>query len=617
MKITTTVTANRTKTDTATVELSVRQRQVRDHLAATLPKPDSSLYRLDQDASQPETVPALGAVFCHWGHSERQLAATRKGLEAFRSMRPRPARTILVEAQFDGIPDLYDFGDRLDYFALTLPDSSEGLFLKESLWNFGAAKLLADQDITKLLFLDADVVFCDPSALASLSATLDACDLAQPFSWAYYADQGDGWEAHRLNPSTCRAWLDTGKAEGHCGFGVAMTREFWGRLGGGFEPVSSVGGDTWFWQRVFGGRRRPFLKRHACYNYGNIRGMGMFPFPRIGCPGETVAHLYHGRLRARLYGGQRVISRACTSSPGEDLDSGANGIPTWADTPGGRLGQKCQLELAAIKEERETPAEYTDENVAARAVYDKFAMEEYGNIDADHPLVVACCYRAGGPYTPAHVRLVRDLWAKYCQTKHTFICLSDTPIDGVATIPLKSTAAQTPYYYSQIELYRSDLYPKGASVLLTDLDAFPIREFSMHRCPLGHIYMGMELHNWYLSNRVVWNGGVVYFRGDFGFIINQFLLEQLRCDAGQPWFTFISSQEWVAGCLYRAGIVIEDILAHLQLEFYDNNGICEPHTTLMHFLYKPKPWELKTCPDWLPEIVWKAGGATAYSTANQ
>jgi hypothetical protein len=557
----------------------------------------------------PGSIPELAIVMCHWGQSPAQVKASQDGLQAMLAMVPS-AHIVFVEAQFPGDPPRIDTADpgitRVD---IALGELQRGMFLKEALWNVGARRALLGPAVTKLLFIDADCTYCHQGALQSVSKTLDDCDVCSAHAYSYYVDQPD---LPGLQRSVCWAWLRDGKADGHAGFTVGMTREFFDRIGG-FPVITTVAGDTWFWFRVFGKRRRTFTSWNAPHNYGNIEAYGLFPFPRIGATVEAIFHRPHGTMKNRLYGARRVISRATTNRLFDDRRINAQGLPEWLDTPGARLARQCQLRLSQAVADDSIGA-YP--NATARRIYDRLAEQEYGAIDADHPLVIATSFRGGGPYTHRHVTMLRDLFATYCKTPHSFLCVTDDDIEGVDCRPFVSSAAVTPYYYCQLELFRSDLYPPNASVLTCDLDAIPVKDFTMHRAPSGSMAMGMELHNWSLSNRTVWNGGVCYFRGDYGHILDDYIAEFASKGSDHPWFTFISSQEYAAGNLYKHGKRIDDLLAHLSFEFYDGKNYSpRAETAFVHFLWQPKPWGINPRPDWLPEIAHTAGGAGAYQTA--
>ena len=590
--------------------LNAEQMQTRHLVRERLLAGNLSPLRINENGKY-YVIEDMAVVVCFWGQNDLYTAAVRKALACLVDMAPF-ATIFFVEAQFTEDSFVFEsFSDKLNYTRIALEDGHRGMFMKECLWNIGAKKALENSSITKILFLDADCSYIHQDALKNVSETLDTCDVCSGHSYSYYSDQTDSPAAVGLKESVCLAWLEGGKADGHSGFSLGMTRAFFDRIDG-LPAFPTLAGDTWFWLSVFGLKRRTMQSYQAPYNYGNITGMGLFPFPTIGCSGEIICHHWHGTMKNRLYFARRIISRATTTAIFEDRKIDENGLQVWSDTAGAKIARECHLELDAAVAKDAIP---DDQCAFARNIYNTIAEKHYGSIDEEHPLVISTAFRAGGPYTKNHVVLLRDLFAKFCLTPHTFVCVTNEKIDGVDCRPFITAENETPYYYCQLELYRKDLYPKNASVLTCDLDAIPIRPFTMHRCPDGTISMGHELHNWNLSLRVVWNGGVTYFNGDFGYILDDFINESKVNGPSHPFFTFISSQEYMAGNLYKHGVAIHDLLAHLPFEFYCAQSFNPQSTTaLVHFLFQPKPWTLKNRPSWLPQEAFSAGGGGAYQS---
>lgn len=582
---------------------------------------------LETDTNVTPIVEDLAVIVCLWGQNEEQIKAAKVGLKALiNTSNPTPKHIVVVEAQMP--EEAYHLDkitnklveDQVIYLKEELCDDNKNMFVKEPMWNIGAKYLIENHPyIEKFIFLDIDCVFCNATWAISCTEALNEFDVISPHSFSYYSDQDDNLFTRSLQPSVGESWLQIGRGDGHAGFGIGMTKDFYVNRIEEIPTATVLGGDTWFWFLVFGHSRREFWRLNAVYNYGNITGYGMLPFPKVGATGETIVHIYHGKMNTRFYGGKRVISRACTTVPYEDIGYIDNyKLPVWNKEPAGILIKNCIQELKDWEADEKNANVHIDENVLCRNIYDKVSEDFYGSIDEEHPLIIATSLRSGGPYTRRHVLLIRDLYKKYCLTPHKFMCISDIEIgDGVETIPFEMTTKEAPYYYCQIELFRN-IYPKNASVLTTDLDAIPIREFTMHRAPENEMSMGMELHNWPLCIRTLWNGGITYFRGDFEFAYKAYRDRTRKGGKHQPFFSFISSQEFVNGELYAHGHAITDLLSHLQFEFYQKPGCgVLPHSKLVHFLFKPKPWDLPQCPDWLPMEAWSVGGGTAYETAKE
>lgn len=555
--------------------------------------------------SYPEFDEKMTADFaliqCHFGNEARQLEATRRAIGAMAESNPRPSEWMLIEAQNEGDkPLLSELAKSLeiDYLFVSVPERSQGIFLKEALWNIGARRVRSES----LVFIDSDIIMCNRAWAHHVERALDAFDFGSPHGFAYYAetppDETDQDYNHIFKSSGCATMTNDGY--GHPGFGLFMRRSLFDHIGG-LPCLSSAGGDSWIWYRIVGHFRRPYTLFRLPYNAPFIYNFGLRPMPRIGSTQEVCCHVDHGAKQDRQYQAQALIGRWCTTMPFEDLTfNPRTSLPEWQDNYAGRIHQKARAEFMRRKAGLTTPQAMT----LAREIYEKHALEEYGAIDDEHPLIIATSLRSGDKYGAEHVLMLRDLFAKYCRTPHEFWCFSDIEINGVKTVPLVSTHSQTPYFYVQLELFRN-VYPKGASVLTCDLDAVPIREFTMHRCPKNQISMGWEQHNWPHNNRCIWNGGMSYFRGDFSFIFEDFMCRN-AAEQMPSLFAFISSQEFMNGSLYRHGHITHDILAHICMEFYKGNGkIDVTPSTIVHFLGMEKPWDLKQKPEWLPHLAWR------------
>ena len=556
--------------------------------------------------SYPEFDKKMTAGFaliqCHFGKEEKQLKATTRAIEAMAESNPRPSEWLLVEAQNEGEePLLSELAKSLeiDYLFVPVPEKSQGIFIKEALWNIGARRVKSDN----LVFIDSDIIMCNRAWAHHVERAMDDFDFGSPHGFAYYAEtpsnETDPDYNHIFKSSGCATMTNDGY--GHPGFGLFMRRSLFDHIGG-LPCLSSAGGDSWLWYRIAGHCRRPYTLFRLPYNAPFIYNFGIRPTPKIGSTQEVCCHIDHGAKQYRQYQAQALIGRWCTTMPFEDLTFNQDtGLPEWRDNYAGRVHQKARAEFMGRKDGLTVPQAMT----LAREIYDRYALEECGEIDDDHPLIIATSLRSGDKYGAEHVLMLRDLFAKYCRTPHEFWCFSDIEINGVKTVPLVSTHSQTPYFYVQLELFRN-VYPKGASVLTCDLDAIPIREFTMHRCPENQISMGWEQHNWPQNNRCIWNGGMTYFRGDFSFIFDDFMCNSDADEQMPSLFAFISSQEFMCGSLYRHGHIPHDILAHICMEFYKGNGkIDVTPSTIVHFLGLEKPWDLKQKPEWLPYLAWR------------
>ena len=196
-----------------------------------------------------------------------------------------------------------------------------------------------------------------------------------------------------------------------------MTRAFFDRIGG-LPAFPTLAGDTWFWLSVFGLKRRTMQSYQAPYNYGNITGMGLFPFPTIGCSGEIICHHWHGTMKNRLYFARRIISRATTTAIFEDRKIDENGLQVWSDTAGAKIARECHLELDAAVAKDAIPDD-------PMRICKEYLQHDCRKALRKHRRRAPACHfnrfpRAGGPYTKTTSFCLRDLFAKFCLTPHTF-----------------------------------------------------------------------------------------------------------------------------------------------------------------------------------------------------
>jgi len=93
------------------------------------------------------------------------------------------------------------------------------------------------------------------------------------------------------------------------------------------------------------------------------------------------------------------------------------------------------------------------------------------------PLTVICVFWKGKfrnrPYKAEWVRRLKNMVERHAP-EHRFVCLSNSEVDGVETIPLKD---DLPGWWSKIELFRSDL-PIDGRCLYLDLDCLVVGDLN-------------------------------------------------------------------------------------------------------------------------------------------
>jgi hypothetical protein len=87
---------------------------------------------------------------------------------------------------------------------------------------------------------------------------------------------------------------------------------------------------------------------------------------------------------------------------------------------------------------------------------------------------VVTVFRSGGDFTPHHVRVLREQVFEHSPAGTEFVCLSDTPIPGVKTLPL---LYKWPRFWAKMEMFSPTL---TGDFLFMDLDTAvigPIDDF--------------------------------------------------------------------------------------------------------------------------------------------
>jgi hypothetical protein len=179
---------------------------------------------------------------------------------------------------------------------------SSSLFHKERL-----CKLLERRvpwRFSKLLFLDADIIFARPTWYADLSRALNTYEVVQPFSSACWLDPT---YKEVLDERLSVLFMDRTKPYNpayHPGFGWAFRRS-WFRKNGFFEYGITGSGDTlsasaWLTTEFIPG----YVKQALKPAYAEYKSR---PAPSIGCIEGTIYHLWHGSRKNRKYQERHVI----------------------------------------------------------------------------------------------------------------------------------------------------------------------------------------------------------------------------------------------------------------------------------------------------------------------
>lgn len=570
---------------------------------ANIRRPDgtNAVYTGKPDYTLPPKQPGLALVLAHYGTDMARTMAHCDALAIIRQSRPMPAKVIIVEAVDAGGEASFADIKGIEHIRRDLDKRSDGMWQKEALWTIGAQAAFTDPDIKAVVWLDMDTTFASPAWAKTVMERIGAGEFGQPADVFYYADQPDAAK-YGLGGllEGCASRAVRGVKGGFPGLNWACTRDFFfDRLAGRLPCLSSGSGDSWLWTLLRGEKQMEGEPFYAMTK--PLRG-GMKPRPRFFSCGLLAVHHYHGMMTSRTYSARRIFPRAAAPAPGEDVYYRDDGIAMWPNTPGGRIMAKAvpeYLDMVRDKDKRGRPVA----QVEARAIYDRHARREYGAIDAANPLVIATVLRSGGLYDARHVQWLKAQFEAHCQAPFSFVCLSDTAIEGVDTIPLITDVRKAGDTLCQVEYFRPGIFPAASSVLCVDLDTVVYGDFTPHRCPEGGLFIGREVNNWYKSVWATWNCGLMYWRGDLSMIFRRFLSDTHCGGQYSPGWQCIGTQEFITAAARAGGTYPLDIEAHFCTRFYNGNPDTIPSCTqILQFPGTPKPWDLDPRPAWCPEL---------------
>jgi hypothetical protein len=162
---------------------------------------------------------------------------------------------------------------------------------------------------TKIVLLDADILFVDPDWYRKISDALDTCTVVQPFFRAFQLDM-----SFHLGNTKHSIFSDENNT--HQGYVWAFQRS-WLREYPLFEHSLIGGGDTVLYNNVINYRTARDEHRMLC-DYVNI----------------DILHLPHGTLQNRQYGSrhtmiQQMLSRHKLATISDAVDRTSDGIFEW------------------------------------------------------------------------------------------------------------------------------------------------------------------------------------------------------------------------------------------------------------------------------------------------
>jgi hypothetical protein len=215
------------------------------------------------------------------------------------------------------------------------------MWQKERLINIALQKL--PKHITKVVWLDGDVLFSNPHWLTVTSELLEEVQVVQPFQAAirlpqgaqFYSGEGEIWDGFGYVRHRNSELLSDGvfHSHGHTGFAWAARAELL-RKHGLYDACISGGGDHFMAhamcgdfdspcvERMMGAHLKPHFIQWGKAVYHDTQG-------RIGYTPGVLLHLWHGDTENRQYLRRHVELIEHNFDPIEDLILDDNGVWCW------------------------------------------------------------------------------------------------------------------------------------------------------------------------------------------------------------------------------------------------------------------------------------------------
>lgn len=180
--------------------------------------------------------------------------------------------------------------------------SDSCLFYKEQLYNLLVPKV--PEQYTKLVFIDADIMFNKRNWIDQISKALDIYDVVQPFESAVFMSPMFGMNIKILKS------FGFGIAKGmrledshtyHHGFSFAMTRSYYNKIGGFFDKCIIGSGDTCFACLFFKDKTYYALSNFILEEYKTWLDKAYDVPKKFTYLPMTVYHMYHGSYSDRRY----------------------------------------------------------------------------------------------------------------------------------------------------------------------------------------------------------------------------------------------------------------------------------------------------------------------------
>ena len=300
---------------------NVTEVEAADHLNGGLNGYDNSpLFALNTIYQKTQYVD-VALVQCFFGQDKLQEKAIELALKFMSMSNPRPMEWVFVEAQRREMDAKFKWvaGLGCKYVFVKVQNDKQDYFIKEQLWNIGAKNTKSK----RLVFVDADVAYCQMDWLAHVKATFDeGVELFQPHAWSWRANESepDDEIQKKTDLGIMESFGSRRKHDkplqsfnGHTGYDIAISRSHYNSIHG-FWSVWGTGGDFLNWTILTQG---PFLSDNpmgsAAKEILNEHEVERKP---IGCSELVCFHNFHGDYSHRESKYARDLSIAQSGSLG-------------------------------------------------------------------------------------------------------------------------------------------------------------------------------------------------------------------------------------------------------------------------------------------------------------
>ena len=254
---------------------------------------------------------------CHWKNREHNLRMFRERFSG--------CPLVIIELSLD---NTFVYDDSIHIQAI---ESNDWIWHKERLLNIAESRL--PDHVTKIAWIDADIVFDNRNWAVETSKALDSFGIVQP------------WEHCRsLNPDySASAVFDSLGGKGdhdlrkyHCGFAWAARREMFPiydrSIYGGGDTVTSC------WANGVEPPQNYLLDAEAAAIYRTR--VEAVSCGTIGCVPGTIRHLYHGKRVNRRYSKRHKEFAELPFGFYDDIVTTENGLFGWAETVNAQVAKR-------------------------------------------------------------------------------------------------------------------------------------------------------------------------------------------------------------------------------------------------------------------------------------